>query len=476
MKISFIQFVYYEYLGIMYLSSSLKKYGHEVDIFICQGGSDTGKFVDEIARSRPDVVAFSIMSGSEALALSLARLIKKQLNVYVVFGGPHPTAVPEIIEQEGVDCVCLGEAENSLVEITGILATGCLPEKVAGAWFKIHGTIVKNDMGSLVQNLELLPRPDRALYRGKFRFLRTRRAGFLLGRGCPYQCTFCASPAMKALYQGKGTYVRQRPVPDVIAEMREVMSAYAIRSVYFYDDTLIMNREWVLAFCEAYQREIGLPFSCNIRADLATEEIIAALARAQCRTVSFGIESGNLGLRNTLLKKKVTDGQIIFCAALLKKYGIRFRTFNMLGLPGETLDDSFQTIALNVKIKTDFPWCALYQPLPGTELSEYCRTKGYYEQGAGCTQPSFFKGSVLHLNDFNEIVNLQKLFFYAVKFPRFQGVIRKLIQARPNAGFEALFACAHAWDFLHLELFSVREMISFGVMNIGRYLPGRNKE
>jgi len=471
MKIALIQVVYYEYLGVMYLSSSLKKHGHTVEAFIYRRGNTVKTFIEEIKRFKPDIAAFSCMTGSEEQLVSLARQLKNEMDVYTVFGGPHPTAVPEIIEREGVDCVCQGEAEQSLVAIADILARGGIPATVPGAWFKINREIVRNESGTPEQNLEKLPRPDRSLYREKYPSMRTQRAGFLLGRGCPYHCTFCASPSWQRLYHGKGNFVRQQSVQAVIEEMREVKAKYNIRTVYFFDDTFIINRDWVLEFCDAYRHEIGLPFSCNIRADLATEELIAALARANCKTTAFGVETGNSENRKRLLKKDVSDEQIINCSELLRAHGIRFRTFNMLGLPGETLDDAFQTIALNVKIKSDYPWCSLYQPLPGTELGEYCRKNGMFNSECEAPQPSFFKGSSLELENRNEIVNLQKLFFFAVKFPRLQSSIRRAIRLRPNAFFEFFFVLAHARNFYRLELFSLQDMVNIGMRNVEGYLP-----
>jgi len=477
MKIAFIQFLYYEYLGIMYLSSSLKKQGHKVEVFICPSGRNREAFIDELVAFQPEVAGFSIMTGSESAALALTRQIKDRIKVYAVFGGPHPTVAPEIIANEGVDCVCLGEAETALSEIVASLAAGDVPRRVPGAWFKIDGAIVKNEVGPLARDLETLPRPDRSLYREKYPALRGKRAGFIAGRGCPFQCAFCANHALLKLYQGKGGYVRQRPVAAVIDEILETVIGRGIASIYFEDDTFIMNREWVLEFCSVYQKKIGLPFSCHIRADLATEELVAALARAHCTVVSFGVETGNVRTRRRLLNKHVTDEQLIACAGMLRKYGIRFRTLNILGLPGETLDDAFQTIDINIKIKADYPWCSLFQPLPGTAMWEQSVAQGLFDARAARTQPSFFKDSPLLLENKNEIINLHKLFIYAVKFPSLCWVIRRAIRARPNAGFDLLFAVAHAWVYFRSGIVPLGDMITLGFMNLARYLPrGRRQE
>lgn len=471
LRIAFVQFMHYEYLGIMYLSSCLKRHGHDTQAFIWAGRGKTSAFLEELQRYRPDIAGFSIMTGSEHHALTLARELKRRMKVYTVFGGSHPTAVPDIVSAEGVDAVCLGEAERPLAQIVNLLAAGALPRDVPGAWFRIGGTIVRNPIAPLESDLDVIPRPDRSLYRRKYRTLRTRRAAFITGRGCPYACTFCANPALAALYRGQGPTVRRRSVPDVISEIREVKLADKVTTVNFEDDTFILNRDWVLEFCEVYRREIGVPFSCHIRADLATEELVSALASAGCTTASFGIETGDAGLRERLLRKQLTDEQILGCAGLMKKHGIRIRSLNILGLPGETLEQAWKTVALNARVSPDFPSCSLFQPLPGTELRDYCLTNNLLEKGAADTVLSFFQGSPLILQNKREIINLHRLFYYAVKFPSLGRVVRRAIRCRPNKGYEALFLISRALIYLRYERLSLGYVVGLGIRNLARYFP-----
>jgi hypothetical protein len=42
----------------------------------------------------------------------------------------------------------------------------------------------------------------------------------------------------------------------------------------------------------------------------------------------------------------------------------------MVGIPDESLEQAIETVSLNIRIKTDYPWCAIYQPYPRTSLAE----------------------------------------------------------------------------------------------------------
>ena len=470
MKIAFVQFIYYEYLGIMYLSSSLKAEGHDTAVFIPSSRDE--RFIAELMDYRPDVVGFSVMTGSEDWAVSLARQIKERMPAYIVFGGPHPTFFPEIIDCGGIDCVCRGEAERSFVDIVNTLSRGERPLTTPGAWFKADGDVVRNEPGMLEEDLSRIPLPDRTLYR-KYAALFGNRANMIAGRGCPYSCTFCFNHRLLDLYRGKGRYVRTRRAEDVIGEIREIMRTRTVSSIYFQDDTFSLNRTWLLKFLRAYADELRIPFSCQIRADTVDEDIVQALSAANCRTVSFGIETGNEHNRSRLLQKHISDQDIVQCAALLKKHRIRFRTYNILGLPGETLADAFQTIRLNRTIRTDYPWCSLYQPLPGTELAEQCRSQGLLRDAEEASQPSFFKGTPLSLANGNEIVNLHKLFFSAVKFPFLERLIRRAVKLPPNRFYDLLFLLGHAWTYYFSELVSFRSLLAVGMLNMRRYLSFR---
>lgn len=288
-----------------------------------------------------------------------------------------------------------------------------------------------------LENLDNLPFADREL---SFAYPFVRRdpnAHFIAGRGCPYNCTFCFNRRMRDLCNDLGPAVRFRSVECVIEEIKAVRQRWGINVVYFQDDTFVLKESWLFLFLSRYAREIRLPLYCTVRADLMTRKIAAALKEAGCYRVSFGVESGVERIRTQALDKRITNDQIREAAMILRQAGISFQTTNMMGLPGEKLDDAFRTLELNTAIGADIAWTSLYQPYPGTDLGQYALDHGMIdkipddERIAGA-----HTSSLLNQPEIREIERLQKFAYLAVKLPQTLPLIKKLVRFDlPRLGF-----------------------------------------
>lgn len=464
-RIAFVQNVYMEYLGIIYLSSLLKSRGNEVEVFI---GRNIRRLANEIRSFNPDIVAFSCTSAVHQIALEVARAIKLCTKAITVFGGVYPTFSPEIIKEGAVDVVCIGEGEGALSDLADAVNMKTGIGKIFNCWIKQEGQIIKNDLRPLIEDLDSLPFPDRSIYYHKYPFMNRSQKVFIAGRGCPYKCTYCFNESMQKLYKGKGKYARLRSVENVISEIDQTRREYRVKTVYMIDDTFIINKIWLFKFLERYRQKIGLPFICLIRADLINEEVVKRLRLANCYSVFFGIESGDEHLRNLILGKRITNQQIKETARLLKKYKIRFRTCNMLGIPGESIDQAFKTIELNIEIKTDYPWCYILQPYPKTTIREYAGKSGMLKDGA--IPEYFFKSSILNLPHIKELSNLQKLFYWSVKFPFLKPLVKNLIKLPSNLIFEIFFLAGYAYSYYKSERLSFMEVLRIGWRNALSFL------
>jgi len=399
--------------------------------------------------------------------LEIADKIKAKTNKIILLGGPHPTFFPEIINRPPVDIICIGEGEGAIVDLADRLEKKQDITKIKNLWVKKNGKVYKNDLRPLVKDLDSFGPPDREIYYKKYSFLKNNpRKPFFTARGCPYSCTFCFNHSFMKLYRGKGKLVRHREIRSVIQEIKNVKKKYPLKTVYFQDDTFILDTTWVKKFVEVYKKEIRLPFICMVRANLVNEEIIKCLKDSGCEQVFFGIESGNESIREKILKKGITNEQILATGRLLKKYKIRFKTYNMLGLPGETLENAFETVYINRKIKTDYPWCSLLQPYPKTEIYENLIESNIMlkELSPDDISQSFFLDT--KISHQKEIINLQKLFFYAVKFPSLEPLIRKLIKVRPNKLFDIAFLTSYAYVYIKSEKLNILSTLIFGVKSV----------
>jgi len=446
-RFAFLQDFWFEFLGPMYISGVLKREGHISELFMKKGEKDLW---GSMLRFAPDIVGFSCSCGGHRWALEMAERIKERLKVVTVFGGSYATYYPEAINHPGVDIICRGEGEHAILELAKRIERNEDYSDIKNLWVKKNGLIHKNEMRAQVKDLDLLPFPDRKLYY-KYKFLRTSpNKHFITGRGCPYQCSFCNNKAYRKLYEKTGNHIRRHSAARVIEEISMVRDRFGLKSVRFDDEVFTLNRPWILDFLEQYREKINLPFTCLIRADTIDEESIAGLAGAGCHTAYFGVESGNERLRNEVLKKKISNDQLIEAAGLLRKYRIRIGTFNMLGIPGERVKDAFMTVRLNQKIKTDSPWCSVLQPYPRTEIEGIARemkllSPDYQPDAFSC---SYFDRSLIMNKDKNRLENLHKFFFLAVKFPILTFFIKGLIKLPPNPLFNLIFFLTYGYRYM----------------------------
>jgi anaerobic magnesium-protoporphyrin IX monomethyl ester cyclase len=430
-NVAFIQVDSMEQFGSMILSAVLKQHGHKTEVFIEPESIDIMK---ELKEYRPDLIVFSIDLLNKMSVIKLAARIKQCFKIPIIFGGPYATFHPELIEENEIDIVGLGEGEESIVELAKGIEKGKIDYSIKGLWFKKGKKIIKNKLRNLVLNLDQLPFPDRELYYSKYSFLRnysTKR--IITSRGCPNSCSFCFNHSMISLFRGKGIYVRRRSPNNVIEEI-QTLKKYPLKCISFTDDSLFINRWWALDFFKVYKRKVGLPFVCSARVDELDEKLISLIKEAGCKFIKLGIETYNPKLRNEILCKNISQTQIINSIRLLKKCKIKIQAHNMIALPGETLNDAINTMVFNAELGIDYPFVYLFRPLPGTKLYKYCKDNNLIDENMNPSIQNFEKIS-LKSNFNNGFLNLKNFFFIGVKFPFSIPLIKKLINFPPNLIF-----------------------------------------
>ena len=430
MKVLFVQNIWREYFGVMYMAAALRGAGHKVDVRV---EPTVAGAVRAVRRTGPDIVGFSFTHCEQEYCLAAAHEIKRAFpQIITITGGPHPTLHPELVLRDGIDFVCQGEGEQVIVELADRLGRGEDLFTIDNLVYRRNGKTKANQVRPLIEDLNELPRPWRDGYY-QYPFLRDNPVKFFFtGRGCPYNCSFCFNAQFRNIYPNRKKYVRQFSADRMIAEIRETATRWPMEIVRFEDDVFTMNKPWLHEFLPRYADEVGLPYICYLRAG-EPEEIIKLLADTGCRTTLFGIETGDEARRNELLCKGVTNRQIEQTAKLLHAYGIHFFTTNILALPGESWDDALATLRLNQRIKVRDSWCSIFQPYAGLPLTEKALQNGYLTAVDDRTVgTNTFANNALANPDGERIFNLQKLFYPLARWPKLEKLLLPLTKARPN--------------------------------------------
>jgi len=421
--------------GILRVSAVLKQAGHSTDLVVATEEDP----VEAALRMKPNVVAYSVYTGTQRYYLDVNQRIRDRLDVYSIMGGPHPTFFPEIIEEEGVDAICIGEGEYATVDLMNALENGDAVDQIPNWWIKSNGRVRRNGLRPLVADLDGLPFPDRELlYRAHPLSGARKLKPFITGRGCPYNCSFCFNEAYSQLYEGKGRRTRRRSVDNVIQEIQEVRERHPLDFVLFLDDTFIINRKWLGELARRYKEEVGLPFWCQVRPNLVTEEKVALFKDMGCVSVSFGLETANDQLRYEVLNRHITKEQILKACRILREHGIAYSTNNMLGLPTGGLETDLETLDLNIECRADYVNVFLYQPYPKTKLGEMALREGLMYGTFDDLSGSVTEDTVIRFGSEGEkrqIENLQKLLSVTAEFPFLKALVVRLIKLPPNQLF-----------------------------------------
>lgn len=395
---------------LAYAAALLKKNNFQVELLDAPAMQlSFEETIERAKKFKPDLIAMLVSTASVISDSKLAGKLKKETRAAIVAVGIHASAVPEDTIKRGFDIVARGEYEHTVLEI----AKGKKLSEILGISFKgKNGRIKHNETRPLIQNLDELPFPARhflpnekyysALYRNPFTFI-------YAGRGCPFQCIYCAMPQ---LMYGRG--YRLRSVENVIAELKQIKREFPkIKSVLFNDDTLTANKKHLLELCSAMISErIKMPWACYSRVDTIDEELARAMKKAGCFLVKVGFESGNdQVLQNMKKGANATTRQGIECARIFRKVGIQVHGTFIFGMPGETKETIRQTIEFAKKLNIDFVQFSVAQPYPGTEFYEHLKERKLLKfenwsdflDEEGCITP-IFEYSNLKKEDFKKML------------------------------------------------------------------------
>jgi radical SAM superfamily enzyme YgiQ (UPF0313 family) len=452
-------------LGPAYVMSSVKSRGHEVELLFDPGLDNNfyyhlpllefanrwDRLIRHAVDWRPDLVGFSVPTNVFPYALEFARRLRRRLRVPTIFGGIHPTALPEyVLRHDEVDYVCRGEGELTMAELADCLERGRSPEGIPSLGYKRDGAVHLNPLRPLVEDLDTLPFPHRDAYfrEGAFRTL----LHVVTGRGCPFRCSYCVNSFLWGqLYRkqpARVPAVRHRSPGNVIREIRDCAARYPIDLVYFCDECFGVNRRRLFAFLEQYQHEVALPFSFSYHHRAIDEEVARRLADAGAVYAQGAIETADPELRRNVLGRNDTDDEIVRAMRILKAHGIRVSTSAIFGIPRETEESRWATVRLVEESRPDMVNSYLLYPFPGTRIFDLARREGFLsEEGAERARQgisSYHQESLLQNLDLDRAATMAGLLPVYVKGPRLaKPLVRMLMRRRvPRLAHLAYLASA----------------------------------
>lgn len=346
-----------ENLGLAYLAATLEAAGHKARIIDEIAGQDVEAGLDEF---KPDIVGISFMTMYANRAYALARRIKRERGLTVVFGGAHPSALPEEAIEHG-DCVIRGEAEWAFPKL---LDSG----KVEG----IVDSVVPDALDDLPipsrwqLNLDVYAAAGEEIAGFSYRTL-----GIITSRGCPFRCTYCINSEREAPLRFHGA-------ERVVEELKYLVERHQIQSVAFYDELVATDAKRFREMCEAMIANDlhHLKWECQMHARTVRPDALQLMNRAGCIQVTIGFESGSQRVLDRINKSSTVE-QNYEAARLCHEAGLRVRGCFLVGTPGETREDVALTEKFIKAAKIDFASVHYVTPLPGTALFEQVKDRVY---------------------------------------------------------------------------------------------------
>jgi len=366
-------FSYYPW-ELAYCSSLLKKYtDHEIKFVDgCLERLDYRCYLRKIKNERPDWLIIESATRMVDENLRMALELKKELNTRIVFAGHHASAFPQYLLERGVDFVCIGEYEFTVLE----LLQGKDPKDIMGLY--------PNKRRPLL-DINSLPWPeDEDVSRLNYGMPGEPSSEYLeiqmyASRGCPRSCDFCVA---RNVYYAQPNW-RQRNIGDIINELKYLKSKYPrMEGIFLDEEGHNVSKDFILRLTKAIIEndldDLHYEAMCDI--SVLDTETMKAMHKAGYYKIRIGIETTNLDvLRHS--QKPININSITRKLGEAKEIGLKTYGTFMIGMPGSTKDVDLKTVAYIEKMVLsgllDNVQISICTPQPGTPFYDYAKSKDY---------------------------------------------------------------------------------------------------
>ncbi len=406
-------------LGLAYIAAVLRENDYkDVNIIDLNVINNENKLEKIIEKKNPDIVGITFMTANIKEAENIASLVKKHnKDTTVITGGVHPSIMPqETLKNKNIDIVAIGEGEYTFLDIVNSIDKKKPLNKVKGIYYKNNGIIKKTEPRKYIENLDELPYPARDLLPMNYYLSNIPEYPMIMPvtqlcviRGCPFNCSFC-QPTSKKMF---GTKVRSRHPENILDEIEYLIKKYKLGAVNLNADTLTANKKWIYTFCDTI-KERNLDFNWNngTRVNTVTRDIIKKMSEAGCYFTQFGVESGSQRILDKIMNKGITIKQTKNAFKWCHEFGIITGANIMIGSPTETRYDLYLTYKLLKQIKPDIISAYVTNPLPGTYLYDYAKSKNLIKTNDLTKLQRHSTGTMKREIDDEDIEKYTKLLWY----------------------------------------------------------------
>jgi len=374
-------------IGLGYLAGALRSRGHLVtcvDAYVKAAMRESGQarsfesiVAEAIQTQCPSIVGITTVSHMRRRCFDVARLAKRVCpGIQVVLGGPYASLQYEQILNHFaplVDYVVRGEGEEVFPALIESIERGSPWPDIRGVSFQQDGRVKTTPPAPRIEALDELAYP---YYGGHTRMLSDGHIptiGMIANRGCPFSCHFCGS---SAFWQQE---VRMRSPKNVVDEIEHFQGKHGTEKFKFHDDTFTLSRPHALEiFREVIRRGLKTKLYIHTRVEKIDSEVVETFKEAGGRSIYFGLESGSPRLRSEMGKPEADLDSFVEDARTTKRLGLSIGVFVLLGYPGETPEDVYETYRLLQRIQPDDVYVSSTKIQPGTALSKRAKRMGIH--------------------------------------------------------------------------------------------------
>lgn len=358
-------------IGILSLATILNELGYAVEIVDLQlekpkllPKDDTlyktlaARLLDD---STVDILGFSVMSCAFPETLLIAEECKKlNSKIIIIFGGSQPTLIPEEILKtfSFIDYVYRGEAETNIVNLVKAVRGKYDLPLIQGLTYRDHqDKVISNPDQELIQNLDQLPILNYSLLPSEYFYFADQSVSVDVGRGCPFQCTFCST---RIIWRCK---FRMKSPQRIISEMRNLHKRHGVVHFNLQHDLFTFNHKFVEEFCDLIvQSGLDVNWVCSSRVSTIDSPLLKKMSSSGCETIFYGIESGSDRILKAM-NKKTSKKQIHHTILETGKTQIKGIYSFILGMPEETAADLNESLQIAIFSKVNNGIVALVNQL-----------------------------------------------------------------------------------------------------------------